>query len=63
VVAGQISTAAGVEVQRGGVREQAGRATDQIWGSGEEGAHRMGLAAVEWIGGKPEWRSLVRLEW
>jgi hypothetical protein len=32
--------------------EQAGRATDRIWGGGEEGAQRMGLAVVEWSGGK-----------
>jgi hypothetical protein len=50
-VAGQIPMAAGIEFQLEGVEEQASKAADQIWGSGEEGAHRMGLAAAEWIDG------------
>jgi hypothetical protein len=51
-VANQIPVTAGDEVQRGGFREEAGRAADQIWGGEMEEAHRRGLFAVEWIGSR-----------
>jgi hypothetical protein len=51
-VASQIPVTAGDEVQRGGFREEAGRAADQIWGGEMEEAHRRGLFAVEWIGSR-----------
>jgi hypothetical protein len=43
--------AAGDEVQRGGSGERGGRVVDQIWGDGEEGAHRSGLHVAEGIDG------------
>jgi hypothetical protein len=50
-MAGQIPATTGDKVQRGGFGEQAGGAADQIWGGGEEGAHRRGLSMMEGIGG------------